>query len=182
MIPIQFKRLTKSAKIPAYQTPGAAAVDFYADLPEFSVTLTPGSQHTITLGYALYIGDPRYALLIVPRSGLGAKHGIVLPHNVGLIDSDYQGELVVPLVNRGDRSFTINHGDRIAQGFFLPVQRAMFQEVEAFSAVTERGAGGFGSTGIATVEVATVEGKVVSMSEYFRAARGLGSLGEETAA
>jgi dUTP pyrophosphatase len=109
--------------------------------------LHPGEQHMIPTGLAMYIGDPAYCGKIYPRSGLGAKHGLVLGNLVGLIDSDYQGELMICLWNRSYRTYEIQPGERIAQMVIEPVKRAAFRLVEAFEA-SERGEGGFGSTGV----------------------------------
>jgi dUTP pyrophosphatase len=110
------------------------------------LTVNPGDTHLIKTGLAIYIEDPNLAATILPRSGLGHKHGIVLGNLVGLIDSDYQGELMVSCWNRGSDSFTIEPGDRIAQMVLVPVVQAHFDIVDEF-AETERGSGGFGSTG-----------------------------------
>ena len=110
------------------------------------LTMAPGDTFLIPTGIAIYIEDPGYAALVLPRSGLGHKHGIVLGNLVGLIDSDYQGELMIPTWNRGQKKFTIEPGDRVAQLVLVPVQQANFKIVEEF-APTGRGAGGFGSSG-----------------------------------
>jgi dUTP pyrophosphatase len=144
---IQFKVLRDAAKLhlPAYATPGSAGLDLRActDAP---IDLAPGATTLIPTGIAIYIADPGYAALILPRSGLGHKHGIVLGNLVGLIDSDYQGELMVSCWNRGNASFTINPQERIAQLVIVPVQQVAFTEVTEF-AQSDRSAGGFGSTG-----------------------------------
>ena len=114
---------------------------------EDSITLTPGSTVLIPLGFAMHIKDVDVTALIIPRSGLGSKHGIVLGNLVGLIDSDYQGELMVPAWNRSQEDFTISSGDRIAQMVIVPVIQANFNIVDDFEK-TERGEGGFGSSGI----------------------------------
>jgi dUTP pyrophosphatase len=108
--------------------------------------IAPGQTLLLPTGMAIYIEDPGYAGLILPRSGLGHKHGIVLGNLVGLIDADYQGELMVSCWNRGDHSFTIEPGDRIAQLVIVPVQQVSLQQVESFT-VTDRGEGGFGHSG-----------------------------------
>lgn len=131
--------------LPAYSTKGSAALDLRACLDE-SITLKPGDQTLIPTGIAIFMENTNMAATILPRSGLGHKHGIVLGNLVGLIDSDYQGELMVSCWNRGTTEFTIEPGDRIAQLMFVPVIRAEFDLVESFEA-TERGTGGFGSTG-----------------------------------
>lgn len=154
-MPVQFKLLMPDATPPAYQTEGAAAVDFHAYIPGWESGngryswLEPGKTLKVSTGISVYIGNPRYALIVLPRSGLGTR-GIVLAHGLGLVDSDDQGELTIPLFNRGDESFKINHGDRIAQGVFLPVEQVSFVQVPEFSQRTSRGEGGFGSTGVAS--------------------------------
>lgn len=145
MIPVQIRRLHPEAQIPAYATPGAAAIDLRAILPH-PVWLQPGQQAMIGTGLAIYIGDPAYCGKIYPRSGLGAKHGIVLGNGTGVIDADYQGEILVCLWNRSDRAYEIQPGERIAQMCCEVVERFAFQEVSEFAA-SERGAGGFGSSG-----------------------------------
>jgi dUTP pyrophosphatase len=131
--------------IPSYATPGSAGIDLRACV-EHTQTLNPGETTLIPTGMAIHLADPNYAALILPRSGLGHKHGIVLGNLVGLIDSDYQGQLLVSCWNRSKEPFLINPMERIAQLVIVPVIQAQFQVVEAFSA-TERGEGGFGSTG-----------------------------------
>lgn len=138
-------RIGKDVPLPAYATEGAAGLDLRA-LLEKPLTLAPGQSELIRTGLAIYIGDPHIAAVILPRSGLGHKHGIVLGNLVGLIDSDYQGELMVSCWNRGSSTFTVNPAERIAQLVFVPVVRADFEFVPEFHA-TGRGAGGFGSTG-----------------------------------
>lgn len=147
---IQFKVLRKSARqnLPAYATTGSAGLDLRACI-DTAIELAPGATTLIPTGIAIHIADPGYAALILPRSGLGHKHGIVLGNLVGLIDSDYQGELMVSCWNRnaaGSAAFTIQPQERIAQLVIVPVQQVQFQEVAEFSA-SDRGAGGFGSTG-----------------------------------
>ncbi|MFA5242951.1 MAG: dUTP diphosphatase [Sulfuricella sp.] len=132
-------------QLPAYATPGAAGLDLRACLAE-ALVLNPGQTELIPTGIAIHLADPGYAALILPRSGLGHKHGIVLGNLVGLIDSDYQGQLFVSCWNRGQTAFTINPMERIAQLVVVPVVQAMFNIVDEF-ADSERGAGGFGSTG-----------------------------------
>jgi dUTP pyrophosphatase len=132
-------------RLPDYATPGAAGLDLRACLDE-PLQLEPGTTHLVRTGIAIHIGDPAYAALILPRSGLGHKHGIVLGNLVGLIDSDYQGELMVSTWNRGSTAFTLNPLERLAQLVIVPVVQARFNVVAEFSA-SERGAGGFGSTG-----------------------------------
>ncbi len=138
-------RVGSELPLPAYATDGSAGLDLRAVL-DAPLTLNPGDTTLIKTGLAIHIADPNLAAVILPRSGLGHKHGIVLGNLVGLIDSDYQGELMVSCWNRGKDSFTINPGERIAQLVFLPVVRAAFETVNDFHA-TARGTGGFGSTG-----------------------------------
>lgn len=138
-------RLRGEFPLPAYATDGAAGLDLRACV-EAPLTLAPGDTQLIRTGLAIHIGDPALAAVILPRSGLGHKHGIVLGNLVGLIDSDYQGELLVSCWNRGKESFNIQPGERIAQLVFLPVVRAHFDIVDEFE-VSDRGAGGFGHTG-----------------------------------
>lgn len=132
-------------QLPAYATPGSAGLDLRACL-ESAVDLEPGDTRLIPTGIAVHIANPGYAALILPRSGLGHKHGIVLGNLVGLIDSDYQGELMISCWNRGTTGFTIEPMERIAQLVIVPVVQASFEVVERFDD-SERGAGGFGSTG-----------------------------------
>jgi len=132
-------------QLPGYATAGAAGLDLRACLPA-PLVIEPGSTHLVPTGIAIHIGDPGHAALILPRSGLGHKHGIVLGNLVGLIDSDYQGELMVSTWNRGSAPFTLNPLERLAQLVIVPVVRAQFNVVEDFAA-SERGSGGFGSTG-----------------------------------
>ena len=131
--------------LPAYATPGSAGLDLRACL-DAPLTLTPGQTELVPTGIAIHIADPGLAALILPRSGLGHKHGIVLGNLVGLIDSDYQGELMVSCWNRGHTEFTLQPLDRLAQLVIVPVARAAFREVDEFASST-RAAGGFGSTG-----------------------------------
>lgn len=144
---IQFKVLREAARahLPAYATQGSAGLDLRACIDQ-PIELVPGATTLIPTGLAIHIGDPGFAALILPRSGLGHKHGIVLGNLVGLIDSDYQGELMVSCWNRGSVAFTITPQERIAQLLIVPVQQAAFQEVTEFTA-SDRGTGGFGSTG-----------------------------------
>ena len=132
-------------ELPAYATPGSAGLDLRACL-DAPLTLQPGDAQLIPTGLAMHLADPGYAAMILPRSGLGAKHGIVLGNLVGLIDSDYQGPLMVSCWNRGREAFTIQPLERIAQMIIVPVAQAQFRVVESFEA-SARGAGGFGSTG-----------------------------------
>lgn len=130
---------------PAYATDGAAGLDLRACLPG-PVTLHPGETTLVPSGLAIHLADPGLAAMVLPRSGLGHKHGIVLGNLVGLIDSDYQGELMVSVWNRGQTSFTLNPLERIAQLVVVPVLQVGFNVVEDFDA-SSRGEGGFGSTG-----------------------------------
>jgi len=132
-------------QLPAYATPGSAGLDLRACI-DTPLTLEPGSTHLIPTGLAIHIADSAYAAMILPRSGLGHKHGIVLGNLVGLIDSDYQGELMVSTWNRGNASFTLNPMERLAQLVIVPVLQVAFNVVEEFTE-SERGGGGFGSTG-----------------------------------
>ena len=131
--------------LPAYATPGSAGLDLRACI-EHTQTINAGETTLIPTGMAIHLFDPGYAALILPRSGLGHKHGIVLGNLVGLIDSDYQGQLLVSCWNRGREPFLLNPMERIAQLVIVPVVQANFEIVEEFAA-SERGAGGFGSTG-----------------------------------
>lgn len=140
-------RLGAEIPLPAYATPGSAGLDLRAALAQ-PLTLQPGQSELIPTGFAIHLKDADYCAVILPRSGLGHKHGIVLGNLVGLIDSDYQGPLLVSCWNRSDQAFTIVPGDRIAQLVFLPIARASFQLVHEFPP-TERGGGGFGSSGVA---------------------------------
>ncbi len=132
-------------QLPAYATPGSAGLDLRACIDQ-AIELKPGQTELIATGMSIHIADNAYAAMILPRSGLGHKHGIVLGNLVGLIDSDYQGQLFVSCWNRGQATFTINPMERIAQLVIVPVQRVDFNIVDSFSA-SERGDGGFGSTG-----------------------------------
>jgi len=130
---------------PRYSTSGSAGLDLRACLPE-ALTLAPGDTRLVASGIAIHLGDPGLAAFVLPRSGLGHKHGIVLGNLVGLIDSDYQGEIMVSVWNRGREAFTIQPMERIAQLVIVPVLQVGLNIVEDFAA-SERGAGGFGSTG-----------------------------------
>lgn len=132
-------------QLPAYATPGSAGLDLRACLDQ-TITLEPGETFLVPTGLAIHLGRPDYAAIILPRSGLGHKHGIVLGNLVGLIDSDYQGELKVSVWNRSQTTFTIQPMERIAQMVIVPVAQAAFKIVDEF-ATSERGEGGFGSTG-----------------------------------
>ena len=149
MTPIELKildpRVGTEFPLPAYATPGSAGLDLRACLDE-PLTLAPGDTQLLPTGLAIHIQDPGLCATILPRSGLGHKHGIVLGNLVGLIDSDYQGQLMVSCWNRGKDSFTIQPGERIAQLVILPVVQAQFTLVDEFDQ-SERGEGGFGSSG-----------------------------------
>ncbi len=132
--------------LPAYATPGSAGLDLRACL-DAPLVLEPGATQLIPTGLSIHLKDPSLAAMILPRSGLGHKHGIVLGNLVGLIDADYQGPLMVSCWNRGSASFTIEPMDRIAQLVIVPVVQAQFRVVDQFTADSERGQGGFGSTG-----------------------------------
>jgi len=138
-------RLGQQWPLPAYATEGSAGLDLRA-LLDAPLTLEPGQTTLLPTGLAIHIADPGLAAMILPRSGLGHKHGIVLGNLVGLIDSDYQGELMVSCWNRGQQSFTIEPGERIAQMVLVPVVQASLQIVSEFDD-SQRGAGGFGHTG-----------------------------------
>lgn len=138
-------RIGKDIDLPEYATDGSAGMDLRAAL-EQSTEIKPGETLLIPTGISIYVEDPNMAAVILPRSGLGHKHGIVLGNLVGLIDSDYQGQLFVSCWNRGDKPFTIEIGDRIAQLVIVPVIQAEFEVVDEFEK-THRGAGGFGHSG-----------------------------------
>lgn len=138
-------RIGSEYPLPQYATEGSAGVDLRAML-DTAIELKPGDTHLIPTGIAIYLANPAYAAVILPRSGLGHKHGIVLGNLVGLIDSDYQGQLLVSCWNRGQTTFTINPGERIAQLVVVPVAQVQFDVVDEFVA-TQRGEGGFGSSG-----------------------------------
>lgn len=139
------KRLGQSIPMPTYATDGSAGIDLRACV-EATTTLEPGDTVLVPTGMAVHIADPALAAVILPRSGLGHKHGIVLGNLVGLIDSDYQGQLFVSVWNRGQTAFTLEVGERIAQLVFVPVVQARFTVVEEFSP-SVRGEGGFGHSG-----------------------------------
>lgn len=132
--------------MPAYATAGSAGLDLRACIAE-PVVLEPGQWQLIPTGMAMHLQDPGYAAMILPRSGLGHKHGIVLGNLVGLIDSDYQGQLMVSAWNRSQTAFTLQPMDRLAQLVIVPVVQARFNLVEEFADASERGEGGYGSTG-----------------------------------
>lgn len=139
------QRLGQEWPMPTYATTGSAGLDLRACVDE-ATQIEPGQTVLVKTGLAIYIQDPSFAGLVLPRSGLGHKHGIVLGNLVGLIDSDYQGELMVSVWNRGQTTFTLEPGERLAQYVLVPVVQAEFDLVNDFEA-TERGAGGFGHTG-----------------------------------
>ena len=144
-IDLQVLDARMAEQLPAYATPGSAGLDLRACL-DAPLLLEPGQTVLIPTGIAIHIGDPGLAAVILPRSGLGHKHGIVLGNLVGLIDSDYQGPLMVSCWNRGSSNFTVQPMERIAQLVIVPVVQAQFRRVDSFDA-SARGAGGFGSTG-----------------------------------
>ena len=138
-------RLGREIPLPEYATDGSAGLDLRACV-DGPTTIGPGETRLVATGLAIHIADPGYAAVIVPRSGLGHRHGIVLGNLVGLIDSDYQGEVLISCWNRGHEPYVVEPGERIAQLVVVPVARARFELVEEF-AETKRGAGGFGHTG-----------------------------------
>ncbi len=144
-VKIMDARIGTEFPLPEYATPGSAGMDLRACLDQ-TLTLDPGETVLIPTGLAIHIADPALAAVILPRSGLGHKHGIVLGNLVGLIDSDYQGQLMVSCWNRGQQSFAIEPGDRIAQLVVVPVVQAAFEIVDEFEN-SERGEGGFGHSG-----------------------------------
>ncbi len=133
------------SQLPAYATPGSAGLDLRAAIDQ-PLEIAPGTTHLVPTGIAIHIADEGFAALILPRSGLGHKNGIVLGNLVGLIDSDYQGQLMVSTWNRGSQSFTLNPLERLAQLVIVPVVQAKFAVVDKFDA-SQRGEGGFGSSG-----------------------------------
>ncbi len=150
MIDVELKildpRVGKTIPLPAPATPASAGMDLRAVI-DAPLTLQPGESSLVATGVAIHIGDPGYCAVILPRSGLGHKHGIVLGNLVGLIDADYQGPLMISCWNRGSMAYTIAPGDRIAQLVFLPVAHAQFRVVDEFAA-SQRGSGGFGHSGV----------------------------------
>jgi dUTP pyrophosphatase len=138
-------RLGKEFALPAHATDGSAGLDLRACLDK-PLVLEPGQTQLVPTGFAIHIGDPSLAAVLLPRSGLGHKHGIVLGNLTGLIDSDYQGQVFVSCWNRGQTEYTITPGERICQMVFVPVVQAQFEVVDAFTD-SERGAGGFGHSG-----------------------------------
>jgi dUTP pyrophosphatase len=139
------ERVGKSFPLPTYATEGSAGLDLRACMDE-AYTLAPGESYLVPTGLAIHIADPHMAAMILPRSGLGHKHGVVLGNLVGLIDSDYQGSLMVSCWNRGKEAYTISPGERIAQLVIVPVLHAVFEVVDEFE-VSDRGEGGFGHSG-----------------------------------
>lgn len=139
------KRIGTKFPLPQRGTPGSAGLDLVACIDEH-IRIAPGETHLVPTGFAIHIKEPNMAAVLLPRSGLGHKHGIVLGNLVGLIDSDYQGQVFVSLWNRGNATFTLEPGDRMAQMVFVPVIQAEFEVVEEFKE-SARGAGGFGHTG-----------------------------------
>ena len=138
-------RIGSEYELPDYATDGSAGIDMRACL-DAPLEVAPGDTHLLPTGIAIHIGDPSLAAVLLPRSGLGHKHGIVLGNLVGLIDADYQGQVFVSCWNRSRQSFTIQPGERIAQMVFIPIVRAHFEVVDAFQE-SARGAGGFGHSG-----------------------------------
>lgn len=138
-------RIGQQFPLPTYATPGSAGLDLRACLDD-AIELAPGETTLLPTGLAIHIADPSLAAVILPRSGLGHKHGIVLGNLVGLIDSDYQGQLMVSVWNRGQTTFTIEPGERVAQMVLVPVVQAEFNLVESFES-SDRGEGGFGHSG-----------------------------------
>lgn len=143
---VKIRKIHPDAQIPAYATPGSAGLDLCAMI-DAKLSIYPGETRLIKTGIAIHLDCPSYAAVILPRSGLGHKHGIVLGNLVGLIDSDYQGELMVSCWNRGNDPYFIQPMDRIAQLVIVPVAQAQFLLVESFES-TDRGESGFGSTGL----------------------------------
>ena len=144
---MELMKLTPTAKAPTYATEGAACADLYADIP-LPIMVRPGDTVTILTGIAIHIKQPCLVGLVFPRSGWATKHDIKLKNTIGVIDSDYQGEIIINLTNEGRGTMFVNPGDRVAQIGFFPVNQACFEEVKQFSTKTNRGTGGFGSTGL----------------------------------
>ena len=142
---LHVKRLDPRAQLPAYQTPGSAAMDLAALLDQ-PLTLDPGERSFVPTGLAIALPDSGWVALLLPRSGLSIRHGITLSNSVGVIDSDYRGEVIVGLTNLSDEAYTIQPGDRVAQLVIMPVAQANITVTDTLDD-TERGAGGFGSTG-----------------------------------
>lgn len=152
MVKLNYKvldnRLGTSITLPQYATNGSAAMDLRAVIDEEEKIIKAGESFLVGTGLAFHIADPNYCALVLPRSGLGFKNGIVLGNLVGLIDSDYQGELKVPLWNRSKEDFLLKLGERIAQMMIIPVMQVELNQVQEFSQESQRGTGGFGHTGI----------------------------------
>lgn len=144
-ITVNYKVLDPRAKVPAYATPGAAAADLCAVL-DAPLTLPPMGRAMVPTGLAIQLPGPEYVALVCARSGLAVKHGLALSNGVGVIDSDYRGEIQVGLVNLGSETYTLQPGERLAQLMILPVAQAAFAQADTLDE-TDRGAGGFGSTG-----------------------------------
>lgn len=142
---VKIKKLTPTAKTPTYGTDGAAAFDIYADLPDTWIGFSPDSQCVVSTGLSFEV-PPGHVLRVYSRSGHGFMHGVTLVNCVGVIDSDYRGELKIGLRNDGNLGFRVDHGDRIAQGIIEPIERVEFVDADELG-TTKRGAGGFGSTG-----------------------------------
>lgn len=140
-------KLTRGAQAPEYATPGSAAVDVRAALEGGEVIINPGERAMIPTGIAISTGRDDIVAIMAGRSGLGAKHGVTLANGIGVIDSDYRGEIRATLINNGNEPFKVSDGDRIAQLMFMPVMQAAFLPVDELDE-TERGTGGFGSTGV----------------------------------
>ncbi len=138
-------RIGSDLPLPAYATDGSAGLDMRACIDD-ALTVNPGETHLVPTGLAIHIGDPGLAAVLLPRSGLGHKHGLVLGNLTGLIDSDYQGQVFVSIWNRGSKTYEIQPGERIAQMVFVPVEQVGFKVVEEFGE-SERGEGGFGHSG-----------------------------------
>lgn len=138
-------RIGDSLPLPTYATEGSAGMDLRALLDE-ALVINPGETHLVRTGLAIHLADPGLAGMILPRSGLGHKHGIILGNTVGLIDSDYQGELMISVWNRGQTTFTLEPGERLAQYVVVPVVQVQLEVVDSFDA-SQRGEGGFGSSG-----------------------------------
>lgn len=149
-VPLQAKildpRLGSEFELPAPATPGSAGVDLRAMI-DAPLTLTPGQRELVPTGLSIYLADPNWCAMLMPRSGQGHKRGLILGNTIGLIDSDYQGPLMVSLWNRGQQTQTIEIGERIAQMVLVPVGRPEFEWVEDYQVVSDRGAGGYGSSG-----------------------------------
>lgn len=144
---LQIKILDQRAKVPEYSTPGSAGLDLRVLLEDtVSPWVAPGQTVMFRTGLAIHLDDPNYAAIILPRSGLGHKHGIVLGNGTGLIDSDYQGELMISCWNRGSQNYKVSDGERLAQLVIIPVLQAKFEVVNEFTP-SMRGTGGWGSTG-----------------------------------